>query len=242
MQKVTKKWLIKFVGWKTDLLHLIYPNTCLVCQKEISKIENEICLFCTEELHFTHYEKYEEVSSLDKLFWGRMLLENTFALLFFQKGNSTQRILHEIKYKGKEELGIKMGQLIGERLLLNDKHHTIDVYIPVPLHPKKRHMRGYNQSESIANGMANKTGIPVCFDFLTRTVHAESQTKKGRFLRWDNILEAFQVSQKNYDNWKHIALVDDVITTGSTLETCAHTIRKAYPDLKISIISLAVTQ
>ncbi|MCE3296298.1 MAG: phosphoribosyltransferase [Crocinitomicaceae bacterium] len=242
MQKMTHKWLKNLVEWKNDFLHLVYPPTCLVCEKELSKAETEICFFCREELKFTTFEKYSEESSLDKRFWGRCQLESTFALLYFEQEGPTQQILHQIKYKGKQKLGTEMGRLIGEKMLENQKYDGIDSLVPVPLHPKKQHVRGYNQSEQIANGISEETKIPMNSNFLRRTLHAESQTKMGKFGRWDNISEAFLADKKALADCKHIALVDDVITTGSTLESCINTIRKELPDLKISVISLAVTK
>ncbi|MGV3630090.1 MAG: ComF family protein [Bacteroidota bacterium] len=249
MQKMTSKWLKKITPlasplaeWKNDFLHLVYPSTCLVCDKELHKSETEICFFCREELKFTAFEKYADDSELDKRFWGRCRLESTFALLYFEQEGATQQILHQVKYKGKQKLGIEMGRMIGEKLLENPKYRDIDNLIPVPLHPKKQHVRGYNQSEQIAQGISQQTQITLNTTFLQRTVHAESQTRMGKFGRWDNISEAFIANKKALGESQHIALVDDVITTGSTLESCINTIRKELPDLKISIISLAVTK
>ncbi len=242
MQKVTRFLLKNFVEWKENILHLIYPNVCLVCENEISKFEKDVCGFCIENLKYTAFEKYDDASSLDKLFWGRIQLAQTFSLLYFEKGNQTQTILHQIKYKGKQELGEKMGELMGKKLLENPiKINGIDALIPVPLHLKKMHTRGYNQSEVISNGLSKILDITTKLDFLTRIVHSESQTKKGRFMRWDNIEEAFFVNE-NKDNLKHIAIIDDVITTGSTLESCMKMIREKYPEMKISVFSLAVTK
>ncbi|MES2587970.1 MAG: ComF family protein [Bacteroidota bacterium] len=242
MQKVTRFLLKNFVEWKENILHLIYPNVCLVCEKELSKFESDVCSFCVENLKYTAFEKYEDESTLDKLFWGRVQLEHTFSLLYFEKGNQTQKILHQIKYKGKQELGEKMGELMAKRLLENpSKLHGIDVLIPVPLHLKKQHTRGYNQSEVISNGLSVVLNIPTKLDFLTRVKHAESQTRKSRFMRWDNIEEAFFVNE-NHSDLKHIAIIDDVITTGSTLESCMKMILEKYPQMKISVFSLAVTK
>lgn len=240
MQKLRTISLKKFVEWKEDILHLIFPSRCLICDKELVQIEDEICLFCRDELKVTNYENYQEATNLDKLFWGRVPLESTFALLYFEKEGGTQQILHNIKYKGKQELAKEMGKLIGEKLRDNSKYTSIDAFVPVPLHVKKMHLRGYNQSELLAKGAEEISQIPVNTDFLKRVVHSESQTKKGRFMRWDNIETAFQVDQKA--TFKHIALIDDVITTGSTIESCVREIHKIHPELKISVLSLAVTK
>lgn len=235
--------LKKFVEWKDDLLHLIYPNNCVICRQELSKFEEGICSICDAELKYTHYENYQDVSSLDKLFWGRCQLKSTFSMLYFEKGGQTQKILHEIKYKGNQQLGKKMGSAMGHKLLTNtEKYTSIDALVPVPLHPRKTYVRGYNQSEIIANGISEVTKIPVNTSFLTRVQHAESQTKKSKFLRWDNIEEAFFVHLQGNEHLKHIAIIDDVITTGSTLEACIKKINEHRPDLEISVFSLAVTK
>lgn len=243
MQKTSSFVLKKFVEWKDDLLHLIYPNHCVICNKELSKFEEGYCSICGSELKYTHYENYREATSLDKLFWGRCLLKSSFSMLYFEKGGQTQKILHEIKYKGNQQLGKKMGLEMGIKLLTNtEKYSYIDALIPVPLHPRKTYIRGYNQSEIIANGISEVLKIPVNTTFLTRVQHAESQTKKNKFLRWDNIEEAFFVNPKGNENLEHIVLIDDVITTGSTLEACIKKINEYRPDIEISVFSLAVTK
>jgi competence protein ComFC len=242
MQKLIDFGLKNFVEWKENILHLIYPNLCLNCENELSKQEQELCFFCEENLKFTSYENYKEESSLDKLFWGRVKLKSTFALLYFEKENQTQKILHQIKYKGKKELAVKMGELMGEKLLSSTKKmDDIDAFIPIPLHIKKIYIRGYNQSGLIASGLTNKLNIETDSMFLTRQIHAESQTKKNRFMRWDNIQEAFAVNE-NLKNHKHIALIDDVVTTGSTLESCIKMIQEKHPEIEISVFCLAVTK
>lgn len=242
LQKMTSKWLKQLTEWKNDLLHLVYPSICLTCEKELSKSETEICFFCRDQLKFTAFEQSTEIHELDKRFWGRCRLESTFALLYFEQEGAVQEILHQIKYKGKQKLGHEMGRMTGEKLAENSKYADIDCLVPVPLHPKKQHQRGFNQSEQIALGIWEHTKTPVNTTLLTRAIHAESQTRMGKFGRWDNISEAFRVDKTAAAQLRHIALVDDVITTGSTLEACIRAIHKELPDLKISVISLAVTK
>lgn len=234
------KLLKKFVGAKEDILHLIYPEWCYVCQKELAQSEDYFCIFCTDELHYTGHEKLDEASALDKLFWGRCQIERTFALLHFSEEGSTQKILHEIKYKGKENLAIYMGKLLAEKASPIIKNLEIDALIPVPLHPKKEFIRGYNQSERIAQGISEASGIPLDLEFLRRVKHAESQTKKNKFLRWDAIQDTFVLREED-KSYRHIALVDDVVTTGSTLESIVKQIHAKHAEMKISILSLAIT-
>lgn len=226
---------------KNDLLHLIYPSACLICERETVQRESLICSFCQDDFQFTYFETFQEPSSLDKLFWGRVQLQATHALLSFKKESKTQTILHAIKYKSKTKLAVQLGNLQGEKLKLNsEKYGDIDALIPVPLHPKKQHLRGFNQSERIAVGISEATQIPVLENLLTRGKHTESQTKKNRFHRWDNVADIFLVDERAGQNLKHIALVDDVVTTGSTLESCIQKIQEKYPSIRISVLSLAI--
>jgi ComF family protein len=241
MQKVGGFVIKKFVEWKENILHLIYPSVCLNCEKELSKFEENLCDECFQNLKLTSFENYKEATSLDKLFWGRIEVTRTYAFMYFEKENASQTILHQIKYKGNQNLGIKMGEIIGKNIP-ESIIQNIDALVPVPLHLKKLKSRGYNQSEVIAKGIEQITGKKIVTDFLIRKVHRESQTTKGRFQRWDNIEEVFFVNQLKDKKIKHIAIIDDVVTTGSTLESCVRLINSTNPELQISIIALAITK
>jgi competence protein ComFC len=228
------------LNWKQDILHLIYPNICLICENELPNHQNNICSFCQSDLQFTFFERYKEPTLLDQLFWGRIPIVGTYSLLYFEKRKSAQPILHALKYKDRPEIGCEMGSLIGEKIKDLDKFKDLDALIPVPLHPKKLFTRGYNQSEKLADGISNILNIPVDIDFIQRFKQSETQTKKNRFLRWDNVQNKFlSISNKNY---KHIAVVDDVITTGATLEAIIRVIIENNPEIRVSIISLALTK
>jgi ComF family protein len=237
---LSKKLLI----WKEDLLHLIYPASCLCCEKELTIGMQNLCDICDANLRYTYFENFLEPSTLDKLFWGRCNLTSTCAFLQFEQDSSTQEILHAIKYKGKKDLAEDMGKRFGQRLTQNQaKFGSIEVLIPVPLHPKKKFIRGYNQSECIANGIAESTNTIVNTEFLTKGVHTESQTKKAnRFLRWDNVSDVFHLEPSKLKDVKHIALVDDVVTTGSTLESCIQKIHAVLPNIQITVLSLAIAK
>ena len=237
------EWLQKLVRLKGDLLHLVYPESCLSCNCELTSGTQHLCHLCEMDLRYTYFENFTEPTPLDKLFWGRVSLASTCALLNFEQDSGTQKILHAIKYKGKKELAEEMGERFGRKLLTNPaKYDSIDALIPIPLHPKKRFIRGYNQSELIADGLSKSMKIPAITDFLTKGTHTKSQTTKNRFMRWDNVSDVFHISPEKYTHLKHIALVDDVVTTGSTLEACIKIIAEALPELKISVLSLAVTK
>ncbi|PHR49780.1 MAG: amidophosphoribosyltransferase [Fluviicola sp.] len=223
------------------LLSLIYPRPCLICQSELPENQNHFCFLCLENLHFTDFEKYKESTSADELFWGRVKIQHVYSCLFFEKGNSTQQILHTIKYKEGKDLGVYMGELIGKRIKDNENYKSIDALIPIPLHSKKGFVRGYNQSMVIAQGLSNILEIPI-INAVKRKNHHESQTKKNRFERWDNVKSVFAADQDKLKGYKHVAIVDDVLTTGSTLESAARSIKNVKPDQDISLLTVAIAK
>ncbi|MES2798571.1 MAG: phosphoribosyltransferase family protein [Bacteroidota bacterium] len=225
-----------------DFSRLIFPASCVSCNEELTINEHEICLFCTRELSFTDFEKYDEATSLDQKFWGRIQLENTFALCYFEQDKAIQSIIHHLKYKNNYKLGVLCGEMIGRRLKDLSILTTADALIPVPLHHRKEFIRSYNQSEALAKGIQKCVNLPIIKDLIHKKLHTESQTRNNRFLRWEKAQEQFQLNKKKHFNFQHIVIVDDVITTGSTLEAMAQEIRSLYPTVKISIISLAVVQ
>ncbi len=229
----------KVPSFISDLGNLIFPNSCLACEKELSRFENHICSFCMADLSLTNFHLFTEPTPTDKLFWGRVEISATYSHLFFEKTKSSQTILFNLKYKNQPELGVYFGRMIGENLRKMSAFSSFDVLIPVPLHHKKEYIRGYNQSEVLAIGMAEKLNVNLDKTTITRAKHSDSQTKKSRFQRWDNVNEIFKISNK-INSYKHIVLVDDVITTGSTLESIIHAIRKKNPDILISVVTLAV--
>ncbi len=230
---------IKLISFLSDIGNLIFPQSCLACEKELSRFESHICSFCKNDLPLTNFHLFTEPTHTDKLFWGRVQVSNTYSHLFFEKNKTSQAILFNLKYKNKPELGVYFGKAIGETLKQSHNYKHIDALIPVPLHHKKEFIRGYNQSEVLAVGIAEKMAVPMDKATIIRTKHSESQTKKSRFQRWDNVNEIFRISDKIME-YRHIVLVDDVITTGSTLESIIQAIRKKNPDLLISVVTLAV--
>ncbi len=228
--------------WRDDLAHLIYPESCLFCADELPDATHPLCLFCRDNLQFTRFEEYRTESPLDQLFWGRIPVHGSYALLHYDKDAHTRRLLHALKYKHREDLGTTLGKMIGERISELKNFKDLDALLPVPLHPKKMYLRGYNQSSAIARGIASEMDVQVDERFLRRTRHGSSQTKKGRFGRWDNVQQTFALQTKSAHSYKHVALVDDVITTGATLESIIRQIHENYPDLRVSVIALALTR
>lgn len=223
------------------LQHLIFPNVCLQCSYELSRFEKHICAFCWDKLQRTYFESYEVASGMDQLFWGRIELSETFALYFFEKEKPIQDILHALKYQFKAPLGRHFGEVMGKTMFNSGKYKSIEALIPVPIHPQKRFLRGYNQSELLAEGMASILNTPILRDVVQKKANNASQTRKNRFLRWDNASEQFSLGKTRIP-FRHVAIVDDVITTGSTLEAMAKLLRSHYPDLQISLLSFAIAK
>lgn len=233
------KSIFKSSKMLSDLGNLIFPSECLSCEKELSRFESYLCSFCENDLPLTNFHLFEEPTPTDKLFWGRVDITKTYSHLFFEKNKTSQTILFSLKYKNKPELGVYFGKKIGENLKLMSVFNNIDAVIPVPLHHKKEFIRGYNQSEVLALGICEILNKPMDTRTIHRTKHSASQTKKSRFQRWDNVNEIFKINSK-INSYKHIVLVDDVVTTGSTLESIIQAIRKKNPTILISVVTLAV--
>ncbi len=228
---------MKLISYVSDFFSLLYPRLCLACGNSLFKHEQVLCTQCLFDLPKTNYHKVPD-NPLDKIFWGRVPVFRTAALYFFVKGGKVQHLVHQLKYKGMKEAGIYPGKLLGKELMLEQDFKNIDAIIPVPLHWKKFKKRGYNQSEQFAIGLSESTGIPIDTTSFIRSVATETQTRKTRFARFENVKEIFKVTDVSKLSNKHILLVDDVITTGSTLESCAN-ILLTVPGLKVSIAAIA---
>jgi len=206
--------------WWTDLLTFFLPVHCLVCGKKLSSPGEVLCLRCDFNLPRTAYIHRID-NPISQSFWGRVPVEMGTSLFRFEKGSAYQVLLHELKYRGNMKAGFYMGRLLGNELL-HSSYACCDLMVPVPLHPRRYKKRGFNQSEIIASGISAATGIPVVTNLLKRTVHNRSQTSLGRYARYENVNGNFCVSSRAPDvNGKKILLVDDVLTTGSTLEACS---------------------
>lgn len=221
-------------------IHLLYPSSCLICQEELTRHEQDLCSICTDRLHYTYFETFTDPTPLDQLFWGRVQLEFSYSLLYYEKHNSSKLLLAALKYANRPDVGQRLGTLIANRMKATGHLHQVDCLIPVPLHPRKEFLRGYNQSAMLAEGISRATSLPVK-DLVKRTEHSGSQTTLGRFRRWDNVQGRFAV-HPDLAKFRHVVLVDDVITTGSTLEAIIHLIRQEVPDIRISVISLALAK
>lgn len=223
-----------------DLTGLLFPELCNACGTQLFHGENQICTKCLYDLPYTDYHLHAE-NRVAKQLWGRLPLNAAMSMLYFRKGTKVQTLLHNLKYNNKTDVGLALGKLLGTRLKNSPIYQDIDCIIPVPLHQKKKRKRGYNQCTYIANGISAIMNIPVSETNLVRTIATESQTKKARYTRYENMLEVFAFKNMAELNQKHILLVDDVLTTGATLEACANILLKNGVN-KISIATIAFAE
>ncbi|PIV58973.1 MAG: hypothetical protein COS14_06795 [Bacteroidetes bacterium CG02_land_8_20_14_3_00_31_25] len=222
----------------SDFFQLFYPNTCASCGQRLVTNEQIICTHCLADLPRTNFQNQHD-NPVSQIFWGRVNIQNATALFRFQKGSRFQELLHLLKYKGRKDVGVELGRQLGFELKKSDLYKNIEVVIPVPLHPKRQHKRGYNQSECIANGIAESMGIAVQANNVVRNVSTQTQTKKSRIERWQNVESIFELKEPQKLENKNALLVDDVVTTGATLEACAQSIINTE-GIKLSIAALAM--
>ncbi len=223
--------------YRNALKQLVFPRKCMLCDAELQPQEQRMCRKCIHKLPYTKYETQEN-NPVEQLFWGKVRVEKAMALLFFRKGERPQKILHYIKYRHATDLGIGMGEIMGKRLMAANSLNSIDVVIPVPLHPRRLKHRGYNQSELIAQGICRVSGLPLLTKVIERSINTETQTHKNRFERHLNVHRNFTIPNPQQLEGKHILLIDDVVTTGSTLEACINQL-SLIPGTRVSVAVLA---
>jgi ComF family protein len=203
-----------------DFISLFFPRVCLTCGDPLNKGLDELCVKCLIELPKTNNHLIS-IPEFEMKFAGIINFEHVLVYLFFQKKGIVQRLLHELKYNDKRELGIKLGTWYGKELTSEGFRNEFDMIIPIPLHKSKLKSRGYNQSEAFSEGLAKSLSIPVNVSSLIRTNASETQTNKSRIERWKNVEGIFSVQQVDEVIGKRVLLVDDVLTTGSTLMAAA---------------------
>ncbi len=233
------RWFFKSAvfNYFIDFVALVFPRICLGCGRSLLRFEKMLCLQCLYRLPETRYHMFEG-NPVEQIFWGRIKIERAASFLFFNKGGLTQKLLHALKYKKRREAGLFLGEMYGQKLKETVPFCDADMIIPVPLHPRKKRKRGYNQSEVIAKGISKVLKIPVCNDILLRKRNSSTQTRKNRFQRWKNVETIFSAKEQGFLQDKHILLVDDVVTTGATLEACIRSIN-TNPGAKVSILTIA---
>ena len=210
-----------FRDWLHSIFNLFYPRVCAACGESLLKDEETVCLKCRYLLPKTGYELNPD-NPLAQSFYGRVKFHAVTACFFFAKSGKVQHLIHELKYRGNKEAGVFLGQQLGETIKDAPLFQGIDYLIPVPLHPKRERQRGYNQSLMIAKGINEVTGIPIGDKYLIRAVNTATQTKKSAEERYKNVKDIFEVRFPEELEGKHVLLIDDVLTTGATLESCAH--------------------
>ena len=222
----------------TDFLNLLFPSLCIVCGENLHKHEHQLCISCLHNIPKTNYHLAAN-NPIEKRFWGKVPINRGTAFFFFQKGSPFQKVLHSLKYRNNQEIGELLGKYAAIELLDSVDFSSIDVVIPVPLHPKKHKTRGYNQSECIGKGLSKILEKPIDITSLIRIRENTTQTKKTVFERYENTEGIFIIQNQNILTGKHVLLVDDVLTTGSTLEACIRALIE-IEGVKVSIFTLAI--
>lgn len=218
-------------------LHLFYPHVCTGCGSDLLSAENLICIRCINNLPFTNFAQFAN-NPIEKDFWGRIPLVAAYSQFYFSKEFLIQHLIHQLKYRGNTQIGFYLGEIMGKTLLSNNRFNTIEALIPLPLFQEKEHKRGYNQAAILCNGISSVINKPVLNNVVIRQLATETQTHKHRTERWENVKDSFKLINENELNAKHLLLVDDVVTTGATLEACGNIILQTG-NVKLSIATLA---
>ncbi len=229
----------KVISIVNDVIGLFYPRICGGCDAHLMKHEQNLCLNCIHRLPKTYYWDYE-VNPTEQLFWGKLKVDAACGFLHFGKDSIVQQLMHRFKYKSKTGIGRELGRQFA--IILKDKQwfSDIDVIVPIPLHPSKQLRRGYNQSDYFAEGLSEVYDVPVRRRAMKRVVATDSQTRKSRYDRSENVEEVFRVSDLNAIRGKNVLLVDDVITTGATLEAAGNRLLEAgAAKLYIAVIAVS---
>ncbi|MBX2921712.1 MAG: ComF family protein [Chitinophagaceae bacterium] len=218
--------------------HILFPQLCHGCGSDLVSKDHLLCLQCSEHLHETGFASLPG-NPVEKTLWGRLPLQAAASQYYFSKDSLLQQLIHQFKYKNNRGLGIYFGKLMGAALASAWHQVLPDILIPLPLFPDKERKRGYNQAALLCQGMETMLNIPVVYGMVQRIRYTSTQTHKTRMERWQNVEGVFTASANHAVKDKHILLVDDVITTGATLEACGNAILEDIPGAKISIVTLA---
>jgi len=231
--QIIKQYLQHFV-------EIVYPKLCLACWRESPLKGREICLNCLTELPITDHFQFQN-NIVVKKFWGRAQIEYGAALFFYHKTSKFVDMMHRFKYEGVRRIGHMLGKMAGMRLAKSSWFSKLDIIIPVPIHPVRRAKRGYNQSTEFARGIVEFANLPIVENLLIKSTYTTTQTNKGRTERIDNVEGTFSLTEWKRYTGKHFLLVDDVITTGATIEACARKLLE-IPNSKVSVVSIAVAR
>lgn len=219
--------------------HLFYPHNCEGCGSDILFDDQFLCAKCVHALPETHFFNKQN-NPVEKLFYGRMNIQHAGAAFYFTKDSMLQHILIQLKYRNNKEAGYFLGRMMGHVLSKSERFADVDMLVALPLNPKKEFQRGYNQAMLICEGISEAWKIPVCQDAVTRIRFTETQTQQNRVSRWQNMEGVFAVTRPATLTNRHILLIDDVITTGATLEACGAALLE-IPGVSLSIGAAAYT-
>ncbi|NNC50816.1 MAG: ComF family protein [Flaviramulus sp.] len=220
------------------LVNLFFPKVCYACHNLLNDNEETICLDCRHDLPVTNFH-FDNDDAVARALYGRAKIENGTALFRFEKESIVQQLIHNLKYKDHEIIGYVLGNWLGNELKTIEAYQDIDIVIPVPLHEKKLKKRGYNQVAKFGQQIAEALNADYKDDVLIKITNTKSQTNKSRFSRWMNTDELFALKNMDAVDNKHILIVDDIITTGATLEACISVLNQVN-SIKISIATMAI--
>lgn len=223
---------------KNSFLHLLFPHVCDGCGNDLLSENSSLCMRCIESMPETNFEMHAG-NPVEKLFWGRIDLQAATSQFYFTKESLMQHLMHQFKYKGNGELGLQLGRMMGEQLKKSGRFNA-EALVPLPLFPAKEKRRGYNQATILCEGIKQSMNIPVLANIIARPSHTETQTNKGRIERWKNMEGKFVLQDPESISNKHILLVDDVVTTGATLESCGAELLKGG-NVTLSVATLCVS-
>ncbi len=221
-----------------DFIHLFFPHVCAGCGSDTVNIHHQLCLRCISELPFTNFFEHPH-NPVEKKFYGRLNVSSAASAYFFTKNSLLEALLYELKYKGNKAVGYYMGEKLGD-LLLNSRFDNVDMIVPLPLNARRHKKRGYNQATVLAEGIVSVWNKPIVSDAVIRKVNTETQTHRGRITRWENMDGVFEVAKPAMIENKHVLMIDDVVTTGASLEACGAEILKVS-GTTLSIATLAYT-
>jgi ComF family protein len=221
---------------KNSLLHLAFPHVCEGCGTDNLQAEHLLCLRCLSSLPTTNFHLHPD-NPIERIFWGRIPVSSATAQYYFTKESMMQHLMHQFKYKGNKEVGTYLGKLMGWAMAESTRFLSLDALIPLPLHKSKEHKRGYNQATLLCEGISSVLNKPVLKNIVVRPEQTETQTKKNRIQRWQNMEGKFELTNPRALEGKHLLLVDDVVTTGATLEACGREILKGQ-NVQLSIATL----
>ena len=223
-----------------DVLHLFFPRTCWGCEAALPHGVEHLCVACRGNLHPTGLH-HEADNILTQRFWGRVAIEQCAACYRYQRGTVVQKLIYGLKYQHQPEIGQYVGNVYGRALAESPHFSTVDAIVPVPLHPRKLRIRGYNQSAEFGQGLSDGMGVVQYPNGLVRNAFTSTQTRKSRLERFANVERVFEVSDEKALRGKHILLIDDVMTTGATLENCANVLLALGNGTRVSIATIAAT-